>query len=535
MLKKIKGFIVLHKIISAIIFIILVIGVYFLIKNSGNSQISYVTENVKLGNIETLVTGTGQVEASNSITLKPKTTGDITSVKVVSGQEVKKGQLIASVDSRDAKIALENAQIALDKLTSPNSLTVLENKNSLDKSYGDGWNSVASFVTDTTSLVNDMDDIYSNDGFLGNSNILNKGNTARGKVMIGENSFYKAKKNFEEVVNIYKNLSSLSDKNDINNLLSQAYESSKLMSIAVKNTEEAFNYIVDISNSSNDSVVISNRTNISSLVDNSNNYVSDLLSSKNQINENNLSYIDDSDIRSAQLSLQAKKDAYNDCFILAPFDGVIATLTAKVGESSGSSIGTLITKQKVATISLNEVDVASVLVGQKATLTFDAINDLIISGTIVEIDSVGAVNSGVVTYDVKIAFDKDDQRVKAGMSTNVEIVTQSKKNILTVSSSAVKTKNGSSYVLVFESLLAEEGNSQGVVSSVPPTKREVVIGISDDTLTEIVSGLKEGDQIVLKTVTSGSSSSSSSNKSSNSIMGGGPSPMGGSVMGGVMH
>jgi HlyD family secretion protein len=101
---------------------------------------------------------------------------------------------------------------------------------------------------------------------------------------------------------------------------------------------------------------------------------------------------------------------------VAPFDGILATFTAKVGESSGSSVGTLITEQKVAVISFNEVDAASIKIGQKAKLTLMAITGLTIPGTVVEIDSVGTVSSGVVTYDVKIAFDKDDERVKAGMS-----------------------------------------------------------------------------------------------------------------------
>lgn len=492
MIQKIKSFIISHKIVSIIILIIILTGIYLLIKNNKNTETSYIIEKVEIGNIETIVSGTGQIEASNTITLKSKTTGDITSVKVAAGQEVRKGQLIASVDSRDAKIALENAQIALEKLTSPNSLSVIQDKNSLTKSYSDGWNTVASFITDTPSQIEEINAIYANDGFLGNSNTLNMESSIRSKVRAGEDSFYKAKKSFENVVKIYKGLSISSSNEDIKKLINETYNSAKLMALAVKNTEEAFNYLVDSLNDQSDSVITSNRTNISSWMSDSNSNVNNLLGDINAINESDALFSDKGEVRSAELSLQAKQDAYNDCFITAPFDGIIATLTAKVGESSGSSIGTLITKQKVVTVPFNEVDIASIKLGQKAQLLFDAIPDLNINGIVSEIDSVGTVSSGVVTYNVKISLLENDERVKGGMSVSAEIITNYKEGILVVSNNSIKTKNGKSYVEIL-------GDDNKV------TKKNVEIGISNDTKTEIVSGLAEGESIISKTIAGTSS------------------------------
>jgi len=527
MLQKIKLFILSHKIISLVSLLIVIIGGYFLIKNNNNSEASYTTEIVERNNIITYVTGTGQVEATNTLTLKSGTTGDVTYVGVKVGDFVKKGKLIASIDSSDAKMALENAKISLAKLTDdPDSLSLLQKENSVSESYNSGWNTVSSFITEINSIIVEVKDVYDT-GFFNYENVSRLSSVGKDKVDLSEEKYYEVEKNIKEITKLYKSLSRASSEEEIMNLLNKSHESAKLLANNVKEMKTTFDYMVNYLDYQDDEDALSTETDINSWVDSSNSYVTSLLSAINSINENTeslndlLDGEDKLDIRSAELSVQSKQDAYNDCFVYAPFDGIIATLTAKVGESSGSSIGTLITEQKVVAISLNEVDIATVKLGQKTMLTFDAIEGLSIEGVVSEIDSVGTVSSGVVTYGVKISFDSDDERIKTGMSANIEIITESKKNILVVSSSAVKTKNGISYIEMLNP------------SSGLPVRKEIEIGISDDTLTEIISGLNEGDEVILKTATS-SSSSSKSSTNKNMMMGGGV-PMGGSAMGGLMR
>ena len=66
------------------------------------------------------------------------------------------------------------------------------------------------------------------------------------------------------------------------------------------------------------------------------------------------------------------------------------------------------------------------------------------SGVVTEIDPIGAISQGVVTYDIKINFDVVDERVKPSMSVSAAIITDTKQNVLVVPNSAVKSKNGSS-------------------------------------------------------------------------------------------
>ncbi len=537
MIQKIKKYILTHKTISVIAIVIIIAGAYLLFKKNASGETRYITEVVKLGNISMTVSGTGQVEASNTINIKTKTTGDITFVGVKVGDTVRKGKLIASIDSRDAKMALENAQISLAKLTKePDTLTLLQKENGLAESYDNGWNTVSSFVTDMTLIISDLESIYSNDGYLGYKNIYGLSSTGKSKVKLAENSYYDAEKSLEEISKSYKTLSRSSSQEEIIDLITKSYASSKIIANAIKNAETAFNAVVDNLEYEDNSNTITTRTDITSWMSDSNNYVNSLLSTINNIKENTVSLqdtiagSDDLDIRSAQLSVDSKRNAYNDCFVYAPFDGVIATLTAKVGESSGSSIGSLITQQKMVTIPFNEVDVTSIKLGQTAVITFDAIDDLSIPGVVAEIDTLGIVSSGVVTYNVKVAFDSPEERIKPGMSSNVEITTQEKKDVLTISSSATKNKNKKTYVEIFEVPLPDSRNPMGLTSSVLPIKKEITIGLSDDSKTEIISGLSEGDQIVLKTnvssikTTSTESTPSILNSVSGRGMGGGTPP-----------
>lgn len=528
MIQKIKTFIWSHKFISLVIILVLFVGGYFIFKNKASGEVRYVTEMVQKGNIISTVAGTGQVEASSTVTLSPKASGDITNVLVGAGDYVYKGKLIASLDASDAKIALENAKISLAKLTKgPDTLTLLQKENAVTDSYNSGWNTVSSYVNDMTIMVSDLENIYSGTGYLGYKNTTNLSKSGKMKVSQGEDSYYQAQKSIDNLTKIYKTLSRSSSQNEIENLINNAYDSSKVISNAVKNTETAFNAVVNELEYEKNSDTATNRTNIASWLSSSNSYVNSLSQAVNNIKESKITLsdtvagTDPLDIRSAQLSLQSKIDAYNNYFVYAPFDGVIATLTAKVGESSGSSIGTLITKQKLAVLSLNEVDIAKIKLGQKATLTFDAIDGLTISGKVAEIDSIGTVSQGVVSYNVKISFDVNDDRIKPGMSVSAEIITDTATDVLVVPSGAVKSKNGASYVETFNETLPEAlAVSQGSLSPVLPNQIEVQIGLVGDTETEIISPLKEGDIIVTKTITSSTSTAKSTTPSILNAVGG---------------
>ncbi len=172
-----------------------------------------------------------------------------------------------------------------------------------------------------------------------------------------------------------------------------------------------------------------------------------------------------------------------------------------------------------AQVSVSEVDRANVKIGQKATMTFDAVPNLTLTGKVTSIDAVGTNSQGVVTYNVTIAFDALDPRISPGMTAAAAITTDVRTNVLTVPRSAVKSSSdGGSYVLVMPS------------GATTPQQATVEAGVSTDSSTEIVSGLKEGDAVVTQSIapnstgTSGSSGGSG-NRTGFGAMGG----MGGGV------
>ena len=217
---------------------------------------------------------------------------------------------------------------------------------------------------------------------------------------------------------------------------------------------------------------------------------------------------DQTSINTARLSLQQKQDALTDaqdalaaCSVYPPYDGTMASVDVAVGDDvvSGSVIGSVITPQKIAEISLNEIDVASVKNGQRATLVFDAVPDLPVTGKVAEVDTVGAVSQGVVSYNVKVAFDVQDERIKPGMSVSVTIITDSKQDVLLVPLGAVKTANG--------------GSSVQVLVNGQPQTRVVTTGSSNDTMIEITSGLNEGDEVITQTIDSSTAAPATTNSS----------------------
>jgi HlyD family secretion protein len=262
----------------------------------------------------------------------------------------------------------------------------------------------------------------------------------------------------------------------------------------------------------------------------------------------------ESSLLSAQASVRTASTAYGKTIIKAPLAGKLDGFETAVGDQvSQSSIGTIMTDQKIAVIPFNEVDTAKIKVGQAASLTFDAIPDLIIKGKVIEIASTGNVSQGIVNYDVKISLDETDERIKTEMSVSAVIIVETKTGILLVPSEAVKSQGDIYYVeaptdnsagfapdnvnvaprINFSNRASSTASSSArmiassssAVRTVPgqyqraasysgATARKIVtIGISDDTYTEITTGLGEGDRIVQKTITaptkiSGSTSTS---------------------------
>lgn len=566
-LKKIQVYAVGHKVIAGVVALVLVIGGYTGIKAifSAPKGTSYVTAKVEKGTIIASLSGSGQVSASNQVDLKSKGSGEVVSVAVVNGQTVKAGQLIAQLDAsdaskalRDAQTSLETARLSLQKLQQPaDKLSLTQSENSLAdaidsekraeddlvKAYDDAFTSISNAFLDIPNIMSGMYDLlYKSsraapvnnlDYYPGLVPSFDNGNVDAFRTS-ADTSYKTAKALYDKSALSYKNVTRSSSTSSIEALLNETVNTVQAMSEATKNTSNLFDYVnekLKYYNRDIPSQLTTDQATASSYTSKINTRLGDLNGSrttikngivsiengKRSINERTQSLAklkegtDALDLRSAQITVDQRQNAlldaqllFGDYAIRAPFDGTIASLTIKRGDSfnSGTVAATLVTQQKIAEISLNEVDVAKIKLGNKTTLTFDAVEGLSITGSVAEIDTVGTVSQGVVTYNVKISFDTQDERIKPGMSVSASIIIDSKQDVLIVPNSAVKSIGTQSYVEMFASPLSNSEGSQGAVSDTLPTQVPVVVGLSSDTTTEITSGLNEGDQVVVRTITS---------------------------------
>ncbi|PIT94031.1 hypothetical protein COU00_01040 [Candidatus Falkowbacteria bacterium CG10_big_fil_rev_8_21_14_0_10_43_11] len=468
-------------------------------------------------------------------------------------------------------------------------------QDNITKAYDDSFNAVANAFLNLPTIITQLENIlYGKDisssessvsgGQDNTSALLNALNYEdRDSLQLFQQKavadYWAARAAYDKNFTDYKNASRYSESAVIESLLAESLETAKLIAQATKSESNYLDTWVDIRSKSKVSIfskVKEYQTNLATYTSQTNNHLSTLLSiqttlknnrdtlasaeqdlkamdqnnpldiavAEASLKEKELSLInlkagaDAFDLQSQELAVRQKQNALLDAqekladyTVRAPFDGVVASVDVKKGDSvsSGGAIATIITRQKIASISLNEVDAAKIKIGQKTTLTFDAITDLTLTGKTVDIDAIGTVSQGVVTYKIKINFDTQDERVKPGMSVSAAIITETKQDALLAPNSAVKTQNNANYVEIFDQEYLADEMKQGVTPSIAPRKQTVEIGIADDISTEIISGLKEGNQIVIRTVTS---SSSSSTKSSGSGSSKSSTPNAGFIMGG---
>ena len=560
MLKKLLSVILKHKIISGILVLVLVGGLYFIFKGNDAAQAMYVFASIEKGTLITSVSGSGQISALQQVDVKPKVSGTLTYIGVNPGQQVYRGQALAYLDSkdaqksvRDAQISLESAEISLEKLRHSQKTATQTTNDNLSGSYRDAYNRISDGFLELPSLIElSRGILYDNSGISSvcGDNLCAYGNLADAdfksefKTMTNRagEDYVVVKDAYGPNFQTYRSLRLDATKEEVVNMVEITKKTTELLAQAIKSEQNMLDSLVGNINDAAakqsrkgqvPSQITTYQNNIGSALSKLNNIISNLenadrsiKSSKRSIEDSNLT--NPTDIRSQEntvsqkkAALQDAKDHLNDYAIFAPFTGVVAKSDIKYGDSVSQStiIATMFTKQSIAQITLNEVDVAKIKVSQKATVTFDAVEDLTITGQVLEVDSIGTSSQGVVSYGIKIGFDTQDERIKPAMTVSANIIIESKQNVLLVPNSAVKSANNSSYVQVApegsdtSKFLAGLSASTGVALNELPGQKTIQIGSSNDSFTEVINGLQEGDIIISRTISTSSGATASQGNS----------------------
>jgi len=540
---RVLAYIKIHKVATAIVVIIIAIGGYYSVNAKGASgPTQYVLASVTQDTVISSITGSGSISAEDQVSVTPQGSGKVVSVNVQAGQTVSVGQTIAVLDESSASISLEqakanlaSAQASYNKTAAGISSTDLASDQaslaSAQLSLQDSETNLLSkigqsYISTRATVVNDTFPFFTNP-LLSNSTLSIYGVTYNNSVLVSqvENDFASAK---AALSNWQTDTATYSTSTDVVAASNQAIGYLNQIDTYFNDLAILFNsYAVGSSSTGQSSVTTdkslaandqsSVESTITSITSALQSYQSAQLSfAQSQASFNSQTAPPDTatlaqaqaSLTSAQASYQSALDAYNNNIVSAPIAGVVADVAAHVGDQggSGTAIATIITQDQFATIPLNEIDVSKVAIGDKATLTFDALPTLTMTGKVVEIDPIGTVSSGVVNYNVKIALDTQNDQVKPNMSVTANIVTGVDQNVLVVPNSAVQTSNGVSYVElvtgISTSTPATPGATGAVVLNGTPVATQVTVGLSNDTETEISSGLNEGDIVVQQTVAS---------------------------------
>lgn len=177
--------------------------------------------------------------------------------------------------------------------------------------------------------------------------------------------------------------------------------------------------------------------------------------------------------------------------VYAPTDGVVIKKYLEAGEMASMTAPIVtISGEKGFEIRANipESDIDKIKIEQRGEATFDAFSsDEIFYFIVSEIEPAATIIQDVVYYQATFKMEKEDSRIKSGMSADIDVLTAEKKDVLAVSNQAIKNDEGNKYVEVLK-----------MVDEKKVTERKnVKIGLrGDNGMTEIISGLNEGDEVV---------------------------------------
>jgi multidrug efflux pump subunit AcrA (membrane-fusion protein) len=202
----------------------------------------------------------------------------------------------------------------------------------------------------------------------------------------------------------------------------------------------------------------------------------------------------DVDLQNALVGLGNAQDNFLKTVVLAPFDGTVVSVGVKKNDvlsaidyASKTAVQLVDTSQIKFQGQVDEIDILKIKTGQKAVVSVDAVPNKTFTGTVSFISPYGSTDTGsVVKFNVTIKLDPTDVALKGGLTATADVVISSVENALLVPLSAVTTTSEGSFVNIIN-----EATGQ-------PEQRQVTLGSQNLQFAEVLSGLKEGDKVIVQ-------------------------------------
>jgi HlyD family secretion protein len=203
-------------------------------------------------------------------------------------------------------------------------------------------------------------------------------------------------------------------------------------------------------------------------------------------------------VSQARAQLTEKEEEYRNSTIVAPIDGMVLSRDVEVGDAVSSilvlgSSATLVitlgdTHQVYVKGKVDESDIGKVYLGQPARIKVESYKDRAFSGKVTKISPMGVEKDNVTTFEVRVSIDNSKGELKSQMTANAEILMEEHKGILMLPEGALMYDKDRKASVQVPDPDAKDGRR----------KVDVAVGISNGSKTELLSGLKEGEQVVLQ-------------------------------------
>jgi HlyD family secretion protein len=200
----------------------------------------------------------------------------------------------------------------------------------------------------------------------------------------------------------------------------------------------------------------------------------------------------------AEASLKQLEEQLSYTTIVAPMNGVILSRDVEMGDAVssilvlGSTATLVMTEGDVNEVyvqgKVDEADIAHVYMNQPARIKVESFRDRIFNGKVTKIAPLGVEKDNVTTFEVRVSIDNPGGELKANMTANAEILLDEHKHVLTIPENAV-IYDGQKHASVE---IPDKSQKQGT------RKLPITVGLSNGNVTEVLSGLKEGDSVVLQ-------------------------------------
>jgi len=461
---------------------------------------------VEKGTVKEEVSVTGNVKPFSDVDLAFERGGRVANINVVVGDKVYEGQALASLANADlianldqAKANLKIAEVQLGNIQVDEQTKISTVQNStVDKA-------VLDLAQIKTTLINTIKDSYTK-----------ADDAVRNKIysLFLNPVRYRANLNFttdtllEEQIEGGKDIlnSNLDfwylSLNSLNNLsnLEDYYNTAKTNLISIKTLLDKCAIAVnslspDSSDSTQDEIdvwktnISTARTNIDtaiySLIEIWDEYQAKILALRTAQSDFTVLGVS---VDQAMAGVASAEAELAKSMIKSPINGIITNIDTKLGEivSANKNIISIISYGDYEVEAfIPEADIAKIKIGNFASTTLDAYgSDINFDTKVIKIDPAATVIEGVPTYKVTLNFINKDERVKAGMTANLDILTMQKDDVLSLPARVIYSRNGGRYVKILD--------LKNQVQEV-----EVSVGLRGfDGLVEIISGLKVGDRVV---------------------------------------